>query len=142
MCLKPGRRQAQYSAPRKRQWSCGFTVLSSAGKSAALEKGPFSRRRRAPQHAIAMRETPEPADDVGVILGVFQIVGVAGLAEEFDATKLVGQMLRMHERHVEKLQQCRLDARVGAAGDGAADNLAGQRIAWIAPDIATKHVAW
>ena len=97
MCLKPGRRQAQYSAPRKRQWACAFTVPSSAPKSATIEKGLFLRRRRAPQDGIAVRKAAEPADDIGMILGVFQIVRLPALAKEFDATQLIGQMLRMHE---------------------------------------------
>src|SRR5882672_6913570 len=129
MCLKPGRQRAQYSAPRKRQWSSGFTVPSSAPKSATIEKGLFFRRRRPPQDGIAVRKASEPADDVGMILSVFQIVRLAGLAEEFATTQLVGQMLRMHERQVEKFQQYRLNAPVGAACDGAARDLAGQRIA-------------
>src|SRR6266516_793497 len=108
MCLKPGRRRAQYSAPRKRQWSCAFTVPSSVPKSATIQKGLFFRRRRAPQDAIAMRKAHEPADDIGMILGVFQIVRLPALAKELDATQLVGQMLRMHQRHVEKFQQSRL----------------------------------
>src|SRR3977135_4102616 len=129
MCLKPGRRRPQYSAPRKRQWFGVFTVPSSAPKSATIEKGLFLRRRRAPQDGIAMRKAPEPADDIGMILGVFQIVRLPTLAEEFDATQLIGQMLRVHERQVEKFQQDRLDPGVGAACDGAAGDLAGQRIA-------------
>src|SRR5882724_3853454 len=60
MSLKPGKRRAQYSVPRKRQWSYGFTVLSSAGKPAIVEKGLFFRCRDAPQNAIAMGKAPEP----------------------------------------------------------------------------------
>ena len=70
-----------------------FTVLSSAGKSAAVEKGLFFRQRRSPQKTIAMREAAEPADDGGMVLGIFQVVGIAGFAEKFDAALLVGQML-------------------------------------------------
>src|ERR1700739_20033 len=104
ICLKPGRLRAQYSVAWKRQWSRSFTVLSSAGKSAVVEKRLLLRRGASSQNTIAMGKAPEPADDVGMILGVSKVVGIAGLTKQFDATLLVGQLLRMHERHGEKFQ--------------------------------------
>src|SRR4051812_31808749 len=75
--IRPGRRPAQYWAPRKRQWPSWITVLSLPRKPAAIEKSLLLRRRRAPEDTIAMRKAPEPADDTGMTLGVFQLVCVA-----------------------------------------------------------------
>jgi hypothetical protein len=115
------------SCPWKRQWCRSFTVLSSAGKSAKIEKRLFFRRRGSSQNIIAMGKAPEPADDVGMILGIAEIVAIARVTKQFDAALLVGQMLRMHERHVEKFQQGRLDTLVRAARDGAGRDLATSR---------------
>src|SRR2546426_12599745 len=113
-CLRPGGWPAQYSARRKRQWCAAFTVASSARKAACVQKRLLFRGCCAVQYPIAMRKTPKPADDVGVVEGVFQLFGVAELAEQLDATELVGQMLRMHERHVQEFQQHGIDPRIGA----------------------------
>ena len=42
-----------------------------------------------------MRETPEPADDVGVVLGVFEVLAVAGFPEQRNAALLIGWMLTL-----------------------------------------------
>src|SRR3984957_12122344 len=75
ICLKPGRLRAQYAGAWKRQGSGTFIVLSSAGKSAIVEKCLFLRCGASSQNAIAMGKAPEPADDVGMILGVSEVVG-------------------------------------------------------------------
>ncbi len=53
-----------------------FTVLSSAGKAACVEEGLFFGRGRAAQDAVTVRKAPEPADDVGVVLGIFHVFGI------------------------------------------------------------------
>src|SRR5258705_13693523 len=103
--LRPGRRPAQYSTRGNRQWPRAFTVISSARKAARFQKRLLFEGRSAVQNPIAMREAPEPANYVGVVFGVFEVFRIAGPAEEFDAAKLVGQMLRMHERHVQEFQR-------------------------------------
>ena len=75
-----------------------------------------------------MGKATEPPDNIGMFLGIVEVIGIAGFAEEVDATQLVGQMLRMHERHVEKFQQGFVDTRIRAAGYGAARNLQGRRV--------------
>src|SRR6476620_4917067 len=110
--LRPGRWPAQYSARRNRQCRRAFTVLSSARKAARVQKRLLSRGRSAVQDPIAMREAPEPANYVGVVFGVFEVFRIAGPAEEFDAAKMVGQMLRMHQRHVKEFKQRGIDPRI------------------------------
>src|SRR5256714_3734624 len=140
-CLRPGGWPAQYSARRKRQWCAASTVASSARKTARVQKGLLLRGGLAVQNPIAMRKTAEPADDVGVVEGVFQLFGVVGLAEQLDATELVWQMLRVHERHVQEFEQHGIDPRVGAAVDGAARHLARHRVARKGEGVAAEHVA-
>src|ERR1700731_4755623 len=76
-CLRPGRRRAQYwvarKRPRKWQWPGVFIVPSSAGKSAGVEKELFFRRRDASQNGVAVGKAPEPADNIGVILGISEV---------------------------------------------------------------------
>ena len=50
-----------------------------------------------------MREAPEAADDVGMQFGIFEVLGIVGVAEQLHAAKLVGDLLGMHERQIEKL---------------------------------------
>ncbi len=50
----------------------------STGKTAAVEEGLLLRRGAAAEHGVAVRKAAEAADDVGVQLGPFQAVGVAG----------------------------------------------------------------
>ncbi len=45
-----------------------------------------------------MGKAPEPPDDIGVVLGPFQVLGMAGRARQGDAAQLVGHVLRVHER--------------------------------------------
>ena len=51
-----------------------FTDTSSAGKAAIVKEGLLVGRRRTTQDVVAVREAPEPPDDVGVLLGVFQVL--------------------------------------------------------------------
>ena len=52
-------------------------VLSSAGKPAGVEEGLLFGRGRAAQDAVAVREAPEPADDIGVLLGIVALSALA-----------------------------------------------------------------
>ena len=72
-------------------------------EAAAVEKRLFLGRGGAAEHGVAMRKAAEPADDVGVQLGPFHEVGVAGRAEQRDAALLVGERLGVLERQVEEL---------------------------------------
>src|SRR5882757_5295067 len=83
--LKPSGRLAQYSVARKRQWRRAFTVLSSAGKPSGVEEGLLFGRRPAFQNAVTMRKAPEPADDIGVLLGISDILAVGRAAKQLDA---------------------------------------------------------
>ncbi len=89
-----------------------------------------------------MREAPEPADDVGVVLGVFQVFGSRRLSANSSMQRnWSAQMLRMHEGQIEEFAQRRIDPRVGAAVDGAARDLARQGVARIGQRVVAKHVA-
>src|SRR5690242_482837 len=102
-----------------------LAVARSAGKSALIEKGLLLGRGRAAENAVAMGKAAEPADDIGVVFGIFQVTRIARFAKQIDAAELIGNLLRMHERHVEKLKQVVVEARIRAAGDRAACDLAG-----------------
>src|ERR1700722_8288815 len=106
-----------------------FSVIGLAGKSALIEKGLLLWRRHAAKNAVSMRKAAEPADDVGMVLGVFQVLRPAGGAEELDATQLIGEVLRMHEWYIEEFEQLRLEAPVRAARDRAVCDLKRQRVA-------------
>src|SRR5882757_284006 len=109
--------------PRPNQYNCkipgllvnlaswdnyGYTSVSLVAcasllpfEPAIIQIGLLLRRGGAAEHAVAMREATEAADDVGMPLGVFQIL-VAGFAIERDAAPLVVHVLRMHEGQEEE----------------------------------------
>src|SRR5215475_5513750 len=89
-----------------------FPDHALAGKSAAGQKSFFFRCGLASQQVVAMREAAEAADDLGVILGISEIFGIGLVSKQLDAADLVRQMLRMHERQIEKLLQHRTDPRI------------------------------
>ena len=70
-----------------------------------------------------MRKAPEPADDIGMFLGIAQVFGIGGGAEQIDAARLVGQIFRMHEWQIQELQEASFNALVGAAGERAVGDL-------------------
>ena len=70
-----------------------------------------------------MRKASEPADDIGMFLGILEVLRIAGAAEQFDAAQLVGQIFRMHEWQIQKLQEGSFNAFIGAAGERAVDDL-------------------
>src|SRR5205085_2419694 len=57
---------------------------ASPGKSTGREKLELFRSRLSAKHGISVREAAEPADDIGMILGILLVAGSAGLAEQFD----------------------------------------------------------
>ena len=75
----------------------------SAGEAAGVEKGLLVRCRSAAEHRVAMRETAEAADDVGVELGPFQQFGVARPRAQREASFLIGERFGMLERQIEEL---------------------------------------
>src|SRR4051812_47498577 len=75
----------------------------SAGKAAGVEKGLFARCRGAAQNCVAMWESPEATDDVGVQLRPFQSFGIIIGAKEPEATLLIGSVFGVLERNIEKL---------------------------------------
>jgi hypothetical protein len=77
--------------------------MQSASKAAIVEKGLFLRRRGAAQGRVAMREAPEAANDIGVVLGVFTELIIAVAARQLQAAFLVRQVFRVHERQIEEL---------------------------------------
>ena len=88
-----------------------------------------------------MGKAAEPADDIGVVLGPFQVFGIPCGACQLDAAELVGEVLRMIEGQIEEFAQGRIDPCVDAVLDGAVRHLARQGIAGIGPRIAAEYVA-
>src|SRR5712691_10155244 len=111
------------------------------GKSTVVEEGLLLRAGGAAQHRIAVREAAEAADDLGVLLGVFEEFVIAISARQFDAALLIRQMLRMHERQIEKLALAVRDLAVEPAGDRTAGNGTRERIGQIGARVAAEHVA-
>src|SRR5215469_15215978 len=113
----------------------------SAGKSAALQKGLLLRRHGAAEHTVTVREAAKAADDLGMLLGISAIVRIGCAAKQLHATKLVGEMLRMHEGHVEKFDQLRINPRIRAARNRTGCDVARHSVAGKRPRLAAKHVA-
>ena len=88
LCLRPAGRPVQYSG--QENGNVPFSLFCHQP-----EKPPPSRKACSSgvvsrlHNPIAMREAAEPAHDVGVVVRVFQVFRIAGLAEKLDATQLV-----------------------------------------------------
>ncbi len=95
----------------------------------------------ASKQAVAVRESAEPADDLGVLPRVFQVLGIVGVLKQRDAVQMVGQLLGMHEGHIEEFEQGRVDPAICAAPDRAAGDIPRQRVAGKGLRCAAKHVA-
>src|SRR5207248_11434767 len=76
--------------------------MQSAGKPAIVEKGLLLRRRGAAQDRVAMRETSEAANDIGMPLGVFAELIIVVAARQLQAAFLVREVFRVHERQIEE----------------------------------------
>src|SRR5262245_51312620 len=131
------RRSTQVASPRIED--AAQTRLP--GKPASIQKGLFLGRGGTAQHVVAMGEAAEAADDVGVVLGIFQAVVVAQRAVEGDAAFLVGQRFRVHERQIEERAQVLWHRLVEAALQRAVCARAGERIGRKGAGAAAEHVA-
>src|SRR5262245_5161749 len=100
--------------------------MQSAGKAAIVEKGLLLRRRGAAQDRVAMRESPEAANDTGMALGIFAELVIAVAARQLQAAFLVRQIFRVHERQIEELALGMRDLPVEAATDCAPGHAAGK----------------
>src|SRR5262249_54983779 len=74
----------------------------SAREAAAVEERLLLRGGCAAEHGVAVGESAEAADDVGVQFRPFEGVGIAARAVERDAALLVGEILGMLERQIEE----------------------------------------
>ena len=82
----------------------------------------------AAQRRVAVRESAEATDDVGMLLGVFRELVVAVAARERDAAFLIGEIFRVLEREVEELAFRVRDLPVEPASDGAIGDGAGNPV--------------
>jgi hypothetical protein len=82
--------RAAFRHDYSRIFRANFKLATLARKPTLIEKGLLLGSGRAAKNAVAMGKAAEPADDIGVVLGIFQVFGVAGFAEEIDAIELVG----------------------------------------------------
>src|SRR2546423_274881 len=115
--------------------------MQSAGKAAVVEKGLFLRRRGAAQDRVAMRESPEAANDTGMALGVFAELIIAVAARQLKAAFLIRQVFRVHERQIEELALGMRDLPVEAAADCALGDAAGELVGRVRVPVVAKHVA-
>src|SRR6185503_18518831 len=100
----------------------------SAGEAAGVEKGLLLRRRDAPQYRVTMGKAAEAANDVGMLLGVCHEFVVAVSARQVQASALIGQHFRVHERQIEEAALVLRHLPVEAAlertiGDGARNRI-------------------
>src|SRR6266536_3435537 len=114
---------------------------SGPAKSAAFEESALRVGIGAAERAVAVRKTPEPANDVGVHLGVFFAFGIAGLAAERDTAFLVGEALRMHQRQMEEAPLRRFKQPVGALRDRLLGNRARLGVARERARVAPEQIA-
>src|SRR6185503_15436681 len=97
--------------------------MSSTFEAAIVEEGLLLRRGVASEQTVAMGEAAEPADDGGVLLGIFEVFAALDAPEQRHAMQLVRQMLGMHEGQIEEFEQVRIHPAVGAPADGAAGDV-------------------
>src|ERR1043166_6254454 len=117
-----------------------MTEYASPLEPAAVQKRLLLRGRLAAEHGVAMREAAEAADDVAVLLGVFQVL-IARRAVKLDAAELVGEFLRMHERQEQKAAVFGRQVLVVGALERAVGGRARQRIGREGARLAAEHVA-
>src|SRR5437899_6983851 len=113
----------------------------SAREAAGIEKGLFLGSSDAAEHRIAMRESSEPADDVGMKLRPFQRIRVAACARERDAALLVRKILGVLKGQIKEAALFSRNvaveaARKGPVGDGASRWIGGE-----GARVAAEHVA-
>src|SRR3954464_15781118 len=113
----------------------------SAGEAAGVEKGLFVRCHSPSQHRVAMGKSAEAANNVGVDLGVFCDFIVAQVACQLEASFLIGENFRMHERQIEELALLLRHLAVEAALESAIGDGAGDRIGLVGPRPFAEHVA-
>ena len=115
--------------------------VRSTSKAASIEKGLLFGGRAAAKDRVAMGKAPEPADDVGMLLGMPREFFFAVAARQLEAVLLVGQIFRMHERQIEKLAFRMRDFLIEAASDGALRHGASHGVAVVAASLPAEHVA-
>jgi len=113
----------------------------SAGEAVGVEKGLLVRCHRPSQHGVAMGKPAEAANDAGVELGVLCDFIVAQAACQLEASFLIGENLRMHERQIEESALQLRHIVVEAALESAIGNGAGDRIGLVGPRLPAEHVA-
>src|SRR4029079_10286073 len=96
----------------------------------------------AAENGVAMRKAAEAFDDVAVLPGVAQLLGLAEIGEQEDASVLVVQLLAVLKGHVEEAPLPRFEFLVEALvdrtlGDGERQ-MVGRELVGVAPE----HVPW
>src|SRR5262249_13746469 len=116
---------------RKRQASFHL-VHPSSRKSATIQKCLLLRGGDTPEHGIAVREPAEAADDVGMLLGVFEGTFISCRPTQLKATLLVRKRFRMQVGEIEeellRLGGLQIEPALNrAAGGGAGKRVGGER---------------
>src|SRR5258708_25704129 len=115
--------------------------MRSARKPGAIEEGLLLPPGGAAQRRVAVRESPEATDDVGVSLGVFRELIVAVAAREREAAFLIGEIFRVLEWQIEELALVMRDVAVEPASDGAIGDGAGSTVGLVGAPVAAERVA-
>src|ERR1043165_3653309 len=110
------------------------------GEAAVVEELLLRRRGHAAEDRVAMRETAEAANNIGVDLGPFQAIGIARRFVKRQAAFLILHVFRMLERQIEEAAQVG-EGAVEAVENGAAGDGTCQRIGGESPRLSAKHVA-
>src|SRR5262245_56701577 len=97
----------------------------------------FFRRRRAPEHCVAMGKTPEALDDLLVTLRVHEIL--AQLSKQLDRARLHRAILAVLKRHVEEYALLARELLVETCRDRLLRNLQRERIGGEGTWRAAKH---
>src|SRR5262252_8974528 len=115
--------------------------MRSARKAAGIEEGLLLRPGGAAQRRVAVRESAEATDDVGMLLGVFRELIAALAARERDAAVLIGEIFPRLERDTEELEFGVRALPVDPALDSAIGDGAGNRIGLVSARVDAEHVA-
>src|SRR5262249_12339830 len=107
-----------------------------------VEKSLLVRSGLSPEDDIAVRKPAKPANDIGVNCRPLQSVRIAACARKFDAALLVGKILGMLERQIEKPPFRHCKVLIKSARDGAIYNGSRLRIGGKATHRAAEYVTW
>jgi len=88
-----------------------------------------------------MREAAESTDNIRMDFGMAETLGIGTVAKESDATFLVGEVLRVHERQVKELPFLNRKLSIDPLAERPVGNGAGLRVGGISASLAAEQIA-